>query len=114
MKFLNEEGFIMIKILIIIIILVMVFQSTAIYLIIYSDILNGINNNIVREIDYVTSFYLAENLAEIYKDSYIVNLLFNLNNNNSVKIEIINYGDNSIKTLEFTEPVRGQTVFSLE
>lgn len=114
MKGLNEKGFIMIKILVIIIIMVIIFQSTAIYLIIYSDLLNGINNNIIKEIDYVTSFYLAENLAEIYKNSYIVNTVFELNNNNSVRIEIVNYGENSIKTLKFTEPVRGQTVFTLD
>lgn len=114
MKDFNEDGFIIIKILIIIIIMVLIFQITVIYLIIYSDILNGINNNIVKEIDYVTSYYLAENLAEIYKDKYLVNTIFNLNNNNSVRIEIFNNGESSIKTLKFTEPVRGQTDFTIE
>lgn len=114
MRVLNEDGFIIIKIIIITMILIVIFQSTLIYLIIYSDLLNGINNNIVKEIDYVTSYYLAENLAEIYKDRYLVNTVFNLNNNNSVRIEIFNYGGNSLKTLNFTEPVRGETVFTLD
>lgn len=114
MKRLNEKGFISIKILLIIVIMVMVLQGTSIYLIIYSDLLNGINDNIIKEIDYVTSFYLAENLSEIFKDRLSVNTTFNLNENNSVIIEIVNYGDNSIKTLRFAEPVRGQTVFTLD
>jgi len=114
MKILNEEGFIIMKLLIITIIMVIVFQSTVIYLIIYSDLLSGINNNIVKEIDYVTSYYLAENLAEIYKDRYLVNTIFYLNNNNSVRIEVLNYEEDSIKTLIFTEPVRGETVFTLD
>ncbi len=114
MKRLNKEGFIVIKILIILIFMAIIFQSTAIYLIIYSDIFKGINNNIVKEIDYVTSFYLAEDLAKIYEDRFNVELFFKLNNNNSVVIEVFNFGDTSIKTLKFTEPVRGETVFTLD
>jgi len=111
---LSENGFIAIKVLFILIILVIVFQSTAIYLIIYTDILNGINNNIVKEIDYITSYYLAENLSNIYKEFFSITKSYELNNDNSVKIEIINFEGYSIKTLKFKEPVRGQTVFILE
>jgi len=114
MMILSENGFIAIKVLIILIILVTVFQSTAIYIIIYTDLLNGINNNIAKEIDYVTSFYLAEALSEIYQEAFSVSESYKLNNNNSVMIEIFNFGDDSFKTLRFKEPVRGQTVFILE